>query len=583
MTIFSIAIIFSLFLPSVCFAFKPVARWDVVPYQRIKYGSSMKIGVIAFSKPGINRVVITPSGQGYSGGAKTVTAMTLNDRTGVYEYWTTLSAGEFTGNGAITVSAVVYDNDNNSRSLSLSLIVEGASAYSPKVAWVDATRGNDSTGTVGNQSAPYRTIGAAVAAAQTANGGSSNGNIIYLQEGTYSVSGVSANTSSEWLTITKSATADRSKVIINTGQLRTGYLKYDSVTLQSRGSGLWVATEASTRLWTNNCRKIGSGRWVSGSNPVSYSDFDNHYSTNTFTYNVDYAYNRMALVRGAEIVSIGNDAFENTPFIVNTTLTDSSNGPTTWHNDAFQIHTTGTPPPDNRIVYNYKATDLGYEGFFMRSDAGQATDNAFVNVLVEMREPPDESEQGVVFSPLMMNQGTWDHLIIWNCTFTLGTSSLNATHTNSSIVGNVFWQFLHEGTAVGDPNPAHSEPGNTNGNEYLYNHYMYVYGQGSFCTGYEGYPSNWPCPQWYAKRPDSHPTGSATIGGGVIDLKDPSLASFGAPVANSVLIDRIPFVKVPADLYGNPRIGKSDIGAIEASFSESPPDAISVPADFQLK
>jgi len=284
-----------LLFPAVTLAITPIARWDVVPYQRIKFGSSFKVGVVAFSKPGIDRVEITPTGQGYSGGTKTVRLMTLNDRVGVYEYWASLLSNEFTGNGPINVRAVVYDKQNNSRTLDLSMIVEGASAYNPKKAWVNAISGNDATGAVGNSSAPYKTVGAAVAAAQAANGGKSDGNIIYLADGTYSVNGVSASTTGEWLTISKADAATKEKVIINNGRLSTGYLKYDGVTLQSLGTNMYVASTEATRLWTNNCRRIGSGQLLLNSNPIHHSSSD-HYSTGDYTDNVDYAYRRAALV-----------------------------------------------------------------------------------------------------------------------------------------------------------------------------------------------------------------------------------------------------------------------------------------------
>ena len=49
------------------YALTPIAHTDVVPYQRIQYGSSFDFGVVAFSKPGINRVDFAITGQGYTG------------------------------------------------------------------------------------------------------------------------------------------------------------------------------------------------------------------------------------------------------------------------------------------------------------------------------------------------------------------------------------------------------------------------------------------------------------------------------------------------------------------------------------
>lgn len=94
---------------------------------------------------------------------------------------------------------------------------------------------------------------------------------------------------------------------------------------------------------------------------------------------------------------------------------------------------------------------------------------------------------------------------------------------------------------------------------------MYVYGRNSCAANaYEQF-YQWPCPQWNAKLPDSSSKGTATIGGAVIDLRNPESTSFGSPMENSILIDRIPFATVPADIYGNPRDGRPDVGAVERS------------------
>ncbi|MBS3088949.1 hypothetical protein J4402_04205 [Candidatus Pacearchaeota archaeon] len=101
----------------------PIARWDVVPYQRINAGETLNLGVVAFSKEGIDRVEFIISGQGYSGGMKTATEMSLNPQTGVWEYWVPLSASEFSSDGVINVEAVVYGRDGGVRDKNW--IVEG--------------------------------------------------------------------------------------------------------------------------------------------------------------------------------------------------------------------------------------------------------------------------------------------------------------------------------------------------------------------------------------------------------------------------------------------------------------------------
>ncbi len=97
------------------FAVTPIARYDVVPYQRISEGETFNAGVVAFSKGGIDRVEFSISGQGYTGGSKVADEMTYNPRTGVVEYWVPLSASEFTSDGPIEIEATVYGNDGDTR------------------------------------------------------------------------------------------------------------------------------------------------------------------------------------------------------------------------------------------------------------------------------------------------------------------------------------------------------------------------------------------------------------------------------------------------------------------------------------
>jgi hypothetical protein len=220
----------------------------------------------------------------------------------------------------------------------------------------------------------------------------------------------------------------------------------------------------------------------------------------------------------------------------------------------------------------------------MRSDAGLAQDNAFVNVMIEMRSPASPNESGnPVFASFSVNH-SWDHLIVWNSSFLRGHSAITATLTNSSFIGNTFYMFVDSRSSIGTPTLPYAASGNSGNNEFLYNHYLHVYNETPTCESNERFVYNgWPCPHWNAKRPDSLQSGSATIGDGVIDMSDPSSDTFGNPVANSILIDRIPFVTVPSDIYGNARVGSSDVGPIEVSSDGgSPTTVLAPPIGFSL-
>jgi hypothetical protein len=245
------------------------------------------------------------------------------------------------------------------------------------------------------------------------------------------------------------------------------------------------------------------------------------------------------------------------------------NGTTGNHADAYQIHTSGTPPAENRIIYGLRAIDIHYQGFFARSDAGTATNNALVNVLIEMRSPASPSESGdKPFSAMSFYDG-WDHLLVWNNTILNGVSAMTFDAlTNSSFVGNVFWHFIAAGTATQDLNPAWSEPGNVNNNEFLHNHLENVYSvtPSEECTPNDPFIRNsYPCPHWYAKRPDSDSGVSSTVGEGELTI-DYTSSDFGKPVAGSQLLDRF-LSKVPVDIDNRERGATSDVGAYE--YNES--------------
>ncbi len=128
-------------------ALTPIARWDVVPNQRITKGETLNVGVVAFSKAGIDRVTFTVSGQGYSGtNPVSATAMTHNAQTNVYEYWFPLNADSFSTNGVFTIQATAYGKDGGILTLpTYSFVVNATGTLAVPKAWV-STSGNNTTG-----------------------------------------------------------------------------------------------------------------------------------------------------------------------------------------------------------------------------------------------------------------------------------------------------------------------------------------------------------------------------------------------------------------------------------------------------
>ncbi|MBT3290813.1 MAG: hypothetical protein HN380_25940, partial [Victivallales bacterium] len=118
----------------------------------------MKCGVVAFSKAGIAKVTFRVNGR-----LREVPAMTLNERTGVWEYWTPIAAADHPAGGTFQVEATVYGRDGGTRVLPpLELVSDARGTIPRREAWVDATKGDDGTGATGDSQRPYGTIGRAM-------------------------------------------------------------------------------------------------------------------------------------------------------------------------------------------------------------------------------------------------------------------------------------------------------------------------------------------------------------------------------------------------------------------------------------
>ena len=560
------------FVASLLSALTPVARWDVVPYQRIDKNGIFNIGVVTFSKEGINNVTFSISGQGYHGqNYKSTSSMSYNDRTGVYEYYVPIEADDFSSDGIFTVSATVSGNDGGERVLdAITLNVNRTGdLIQPKV-WVSSS-GSDSTGVVGDSLYPFSTISGAIQAIQVVNGGKADGGIVYLEEGTYTLGNCSVVTENEWLTITKAAGANIESTIINGGGSvkETKLIRFYNVTLKSKASyDKWLTgwpDPAPLELWVDNCKVIGSGRHLPLTNPISRTG--PWYCTDSYFYNVDFGMSTGTLARNVEMETTGNDPFVNVECIINAKVTDVDPGATYWHADGFQNHTN---PADNKIIYGYIGTDLHYQGMFIRGN-GTHTNNAFVNVFLEMREPgrPGASTSDAIILSSGSLYGKYDHLIMWNCSFPTEGFYLHTEPDigfeirNSSFIGNLFYELRDYPTGIGGStyeDPDYSEYGNTNNNDFLYNHYIWS----AVDSGIGGASE----PHWYSKSPDSSVSVSQSLGDPALNLSDFNSDDFGLPKSSSPLINRIPFKTVPVDARGFIRDSNPDVGALEYGADE---------------
>ena len=566
----------------VVFALTPVARFDVVPFQRIDQAEVFNVGVVAFSKAGISNVTFTIAGQGYAGpNPQVATSMTYNPRTDVHEYWVPIRASDFATDGAFTVSAIVTGGDGDSRTLDpVPLVVNSTGGLAQPEVWVSPT-GSDSTGRVGDSFRPFRTVASAIPAIESINGGRSDGAIVYLEEGEYDLGNAAVSTSDEWLTFAAAPDASRENVIVHgAGSVaHTKLIRFYGLTLRSDANhDLWLEgwpDPEPTWLWVDASLVVGSGRWESYTSPIYRND--NTFVTDTHISNTGIAVRFADIVRNVDAEDIGDDFLFLCDMVINATLNnqdpnvdENDSTPTYNHADGWQWANAGM---ENLIVYGYHATDVHYQGIFARMAPGGGVhrNSAFVNVLIEPRYPRRPGHAGSTLSEFetVSFYGPMDHILVWHSTINVGRAfntysdpaGFPFSMSNSSFVGNVFNSY-HDWTS-GDTDPlAYGAPGNAEGNEFIHNHYTT-----SRVDSGSGHV--------YSKSPDTQTEGSQSTGDpGIVTTLD--AVDYGTPTSTSPLLNRLSATRVPIDVYGNLRDSQPDVGAIEyqgASGGSSPPAA----------
>ena len=533
----------------------PIARWDVVPWQRIEHGATLNCGVVAFSKAGIERVTFSVAGE-----RRDVTEMTHNDQSGVHEYWTPVAAGDFDRDGPVTVRATVHGADGGVRELkALPLVVNPTGSLPRPEAWADAENGSDETGRVNDPARPFKTIGRAMAAIrvwmrENGYGDHIGGGIVRLTPGHHPMSNGRVwneiPAGDEWFTITRSADGTRQNTIIDSfeGSPVTRLLKIDGITLEARREERYVVRSPSkyadyVRIWINDCRLLGFDRHVNGCHPVQFCSYITGCSVHN-THNVIPA--KAVLARGLTADHIGNDLNANCPMMVNCEATDIDPGLTYAHADAWQFwHTDG---PNNTIVYNCRVMDAHYQGIMCRTgraDSPPARDVAFVNFFIELSPPlrPAFESAGPNNGHSLWMRST-DHLLLWHCSF-IGQSfsifddgdqstgeRLITNITNLSVKGCYFGAFKQDDR----------RGGRADFSDFESNHYVT------------------PAGGVYTKTPGT----GVTTG-------DARLDNRGCPTPSSPLVDRLAHRLVPTDAWGRARDARADVGACELQRAQTRP------------
>lgn len=418
----------------------PIAQWDAVPAQRVTTAEPLNLGVVAFSKAGIDRVTFTftpaAGGPTYIGPERTVRDMTVNPQNGVCEYWTTVSVHDFSGNGRITAEVSVHGLDGGIRDKNtggggvgldpLRLTIDKSGTYyRPRDYWV-SNDGIDGPPNDGTEDKPYASIGVAMQA-MAENSFSCDGGSIYVKPGTYMadcIPGWETYTASaaEWLTITTGGGDANNTIIAGTlnGWPRIypagAHIRFKGLTIRQPGASQdptigWTQEYAGrVRVWFDACRLEGAGRYT-GSNvhpvqPMQY--FDEAYVTDTTIEDVGAAVCGARLCRGLDVQTISDDAFQNVRLVVDCRVHDIDPWPLSPdfpHADLWQHyggHATNKWD-DNVIVYGLIGTGLKYQGLFIRPYTGTCPSEPSSSLPRSIRVPSSFIRSNAVRSSLPPN------------------------------------------------------------------------------------------------------------------------------------------------------------------------------------
>lgn len=357
------------------FAARPVARWDVVPDQRVS--GVFHAGVCAFHDDGV-AVEFLLNGKS----AHVAKAPTLNPRTKVWEYVFPVDTAQLP-DGPITLGARAHSlgKDRETYELpDLPLFANGHGTLTVRdVVWVDATNGVDTA--AGTREAPLKTLRAAIQKVPV-------GGTVCLLPGEYSAGGLGNSWNRPyWTTITAAPGVPREAVQIAGGRPGVERLRFHGVTLYcdaDKGYAPILAGEQGrTRVLLDDCVCLNrKGRWAANANV-----FGNRY----VAYVLGGVTTELTNGPGGEIIrdhtveKIASDVWTGSDrLVVNSTCRDVDGGNTGAHPDFHQSHAVPPGWVHDVILYNVTGYNCRCQGLF----GGRLRDSAFVNVLMERVDDP---------------------------------------------------------------------------------------------------------------------------------------------------------------------------------------------------
>lgn len=381
---------------------RAIARWNVVDGQSIE--TKTAVGLLAFHVGGINRVEFSVNGGPWA----SVRLPSLNAQTNTPEYWVWLDPANMP-DGPVELRAVAYPNIGLPRVLEpLNVVTNAGKTIGQKAVYLSPT--GDDVLADGSRQKPFRSLLKAFAALHT-NGGTCDGDTIYLTEGSYDLSaglapGASAvaTTRRTYVTLTPAPGVTRDQVTITTwpgAGVNTQYLRLSNLTVgpnQIRGN-----FRPEQRLWIDNCEFFGAGQDVGPGGPAG--GFAYVFATDTIIRDLCNGFgSRAFLLRNTTFSGIGSDSMQGVKMAINVTVKNvDRKTKTAFHPDVVQWHEKNT---ENRIVYGLTAVE---NIVAMGIGSGEAcTDIAIVNTKIA-----NKTQSGTVFS----FGGPVNHLYVLNSSF----------------------------------------------------------------------------------------------------------------------------------------------------------------------
>lgn len=389
-------------------ASRPVARWDVVPYQR--FDGVFKAGVVAFHEDGVKVTFY------YAGRTFVAENPAYNDRVNVWEYFVPIDAATLP-DGEITVTATATTRGANPVSFDLPPLT------------LYANHG----GTVGSTDSitvcPTNSLKDAIASV-------GDGGTVYLKAGTYSLNGFGGKTGRKyWTTLRPAEGVKRGEVKFSSGRPGMDKFRLKDVLLFTDSDGysaIVMGENGGTVCWLDDCKfTCVGGRYRGNSN--LFGNKMGGFVTGGVTEGMNNGPDG-SLIRDHYVHSIAADTWTGSDrLVVNCHVDDVDPGTSGAHPDFFQSHAEEPNWCHDVILYNVSGWGCKSQGLF----GWRLKDAAFVNIVFHLEGGNFTSQfsgdlDNILFAHITLVDQTWN----WREGFApKDVRSINGVYGNMIVYG----------------------------------------------------------------------------------------------------------------------------------------------------